>query len=499
MNVQLQRGFRGLFAFVLTLSIVLAAAASGYAQGSNLGRDQDPMVVSGEALKGLWGSKLPKLRLMSEQGGKLVPVPFQVDKVDVDGKYIIAGQTVPPEVAKEVGFEEPPESEKRQKRIKAFEKSRKDWEKKFAGDKDAAQKLEQQRAQAYFEERDDELDYNDELVFMAKDAGGPVDRAKWPAPRGIELALRDPVAGGTGWLYLIDYASADTPPLSASDYVTYKPQGDMVESTTLRLDFVDDKPLVLEGGYPRKNGKELPNLVDRFKMRITLKPWPFFCASLDFDENNIRAVTLGYKDGPVRVIRRNLFWLVIAGIKLPFIPQAFVYYTFYENGVMGPTEIRNPIDPKKILCKGSVGGGGIDFRSNMTGARVYTPSKSETKVLNVRFDEKRQDVALDHQYSVVALRDSDGTAFLIRVEQGPELKAAGVNQQLFLTDNPEVKMKPEVEPGARYTGFGVNVLQVPKGVFYLYFYMYLVNDFKAGDEAKFMNILDKPVEVKTNI
>ena len=49
------------------------------------------------------------------------------------------------------------------------------------------------------------LDYNDELVFMARDAGGRVAKEKWPTPEGLERAERaegeaEPEAVATGKL-----------------------------------------------------------------------------------------------------------------------------------------------------------------------------------------------------------------------------------------------------------------------------------------------------------
>ena len=78
-------------------------------------------------------------------------------------------------------------------------------------------------------------------------------------------------------------------------------------------------------------GTIIPNVLDRFKVRIKVRPTPLFCIPLEFDENNVRAFTIGYKDGPVRVIRRNIFWVVLAGVRIPFAPASLGRYPAIQN------------------------------------------------------------------------------------------------------------------------------------------------------------------------
>lgn len=480
----------------LALIILALATSAAHAEDKTLTRTLDPVIVSGEKLKPLWNAKTESLRLMALQGGKLVPIPFQIDKIDPDGNYIIAMGTVPKDVIEEVDLDDRPESEKRAERIEDFEKRREKYRKRVAKGELSNEAFEALRTAAYHTEQLDALDYNDELVFMARDAGGRVAKEKWPTPEGLELTLKDPLTNATGWVYLL-YWKAGLPPLgSDADYVKYEPNGDIVETSMMKLDFVDDKPLIMERIFPRRaNGDQLPNIVDRFKMRIKIKPTPLFCMSLNFDESNIEAFTVGYKDGPVRVIRRNIFWLKIAGIKLPFVPQAQVYYTFYETGLTGPAEVQNPFDPTLLLCKGSVGGGGMDFLKSMNGARVTTEANPGTAVFDGHMSEAEENLVRDNQRWASIVREADKTAFLIRIVQGERLRKAGVNNQLFYYDDIDMDMEPESEPGARYAGFGVNILQVPKGTFKLWFHICVTADYSDEKRAEYLNIVDYPVVV----
>lgn len=486
--------------FLLTAGLVGLVAfwepIGALAQSDSMTREVDPVVISGDLLKDMWGVKLDGLRLLASDGQKMRVIPFQIDKVDPDGNYIIPSGSVPRDVIDAVGFDDRPESKKRVDRIRNFEKHLRHYEKEVQEGKIDAAQIEKLRHDAYFEEHEDELDYNDDLVFLARDAGARVAQKFWPGDGGIEIEIRDPIDGGKAWAYLLSWDSKKAPALSDRDYVNYQPNGDIVESPLMRLNFVDDSPLVMEEAFPKRDGKELPNIIDRFKMRIKLRIKPLFCLGFEFDENNIKAYTVGYKDGPIRVLRRNVFWIVLAGIKLPFVPQALVYYTFYENGLYGPTEIQNPFDPKYVLCSGSVGGGGLDFLQNMTGARISTDANNGTAVFDGTMSPAEKKLVTDNQRWAVVTREDERIGFIIRVVYGPELARAGVNNKFFFVDDPNEKMEPEREPGARYTGFGVNILEVPKGKFKLWFYMYISGEFDPNDQVHYLRILDQPLEIK---
>lgn len=72
---------------------------------------------------------------------------------------------------------------------------------------------------------DPTLDANDEVVFMARDAGGRAPLAAGgPAgtvpASGVELTVTDPVDGSTGWAYLFRRSGA-LPPGAGQQYVSY--------------------------------------------------------------------------------------------------------------------------------------------------------------------------------------------------------------------------------------------------------------------------------------
>lgn len=126
-------------------------------------RPQDPVVVKGASFPAFSGAPLGDLVLFAYRSGTWAPIPFQIDEVNITGTYVISDGGL--------------------------------------------------------------LDANDELVFMAGDAGDSVSTAIWPADTQSRLYSRyaitvtDPLsAGGQAWVYF--YRSTTLIPSSAR-YITW--------------------------------------------------------------------------------------------------------------------------------------------------------------------------------------------------------------------------------------------------------------------------------------
>jgi hypothetical protein len=130
---------------------------------STLDRFEDPVVITGSQFPAFSGVPLRQLVLYAYRGGDWQAVPFQIDEVNISGTYVISDGGL--------------------------------------------------------------LDANDELVFMAGDAGGVVSTAAWPADAQARLHARyaitvsDPLSvSQQAWVYL--YRSA-TLTRSQASYVTW--------------------------------------------------------------------------------------------------------------------------------------------------------------------------------------------------------------------------------------------------------------------------------------
>ncbi|MCW5828844.1 MAG: hypothetical protein KIT79_05965 [Deltaproteobacteria bacterium] len=459
----------------------------------SLRREIDPVVVSGDPVKPLWGRKISSLRLQVRRDGAWAAIPFQIDKVDGDGDYFIATSTIPQEIRDETGFEDVPEEKKRARRIKKFEGERKKLERQVEEGKLTQAELDDRRRNAYFEEDLEKLDYNDEVVFMGRDAGDQASWDTWPSPDGVELEITDPLDGGRAWAYLFFFASSP-PPLSKDDYITYHPERDFIVTRLSEIDFNDENPMLVESIVGKPPGSPvIPNVLDRFKMRIRIRPIGLFCASLNFDENNARAFTIGYKDGPVRLLRRNIFWIVIAGVRLPFAPKIVMYFKFYENGLAASSDLYVPFNPKYFVCEGSRFTAGLDFRKNTYGARVFTKDNKDL-VIDGKMSPAEIDRVKPNQDWIAGYLPSRA-ALMSRMIYDPEMVRHGAKMDFHFLDDGELEDKPEHEPGQHVIGYTIDVKNFPKGKYYVGFSIYTAYDFEPEQVQELLNVDDNPLKV----
>src|SRR3989337_2666926 len=136
------------------LLVVALSFSNAWAQTKTIKRTEVPALVQGSALKALDGKPIASMSLMviKKVGGKLEPIPFQIDERDASGSYV---------------FNQGPEK---------------------SADADNGA-----------------LDGNDELAFMVKDTGDQAPKAVWPpdATIGVEIKVIDTTDGGLGWAYLV--------------------------------------------------------------------------------------------------------------------------------------------------------------------------------------------------------------------------------------------------------------------------------------------------------
>ncbi|MHA1570112.1 MAG: hypothetical protein ACTSXZ_11640, partial [Alphaproteobacteria bacterium] len=158
----------------LLLWATLLHDVSGAAEvaAKNLTRDVDPVVISGKQIPTMNNRPIDQLRLYALKNGALQPVPFQIDQRDPNGELVFPLGDQP------------------------------------TADTDAGR-----------------FDANDELVFMAMDAGDHA--AKPPLPdncrQAVLITLRDPQTGRQAYVYLL--AFDDPPPPAKTDYVSWDAAG----------------------------------------------------------------------------------------------------------------------------------------------------------------------------------------------------------------------------------------------------------------------------------
>src|SRR5207248_1109409 len=137
----------------------------------------DWVVLQGKELPRLKGTHKDKVRLYAQKNGTLQPIPYQVDERTPEGNYC---------------FTDGPE----EMRVRDTDNGL--------------------------------IDDNDEVVFMARDAGDLADEKGFPAgQKAVHLIqLTDPVDNTTGWVYA--FVFDEPPPRSTRKYSWFEKTGDTI-------------------------------------------------------------------------------------------------------------------------------------------------------------------------------------------------------------------------------------------------------------------------------
>lgn len=269
-------------AVVLLLACAMVALAAQRAAAGPLARPAEPVVVSGAALLALPHPHTDHLRLYRWRDGGFAPVPYQFDARDKNGDVQLSREH-------------------------------------FA------------------------LDANDELVFMAGDAGERADPAALPADStaGLEIAIDDPVDGGRGWVYLLAF-TAPPAPLASPPYAVIDPDGLRVQSAQYSVEYGKGVNVFTAMRINPAAGGTGENLLRQTRMtgEPTLRLL-FTDLTLHFDEHTTVARIEGVKNGPVRAIRQVRLSIDL-GKMFPDLPNGTTHTYHYRDGFDSPAKISVP-------------------------------------------------------------------------------------------------------------------------------------------------------------
>lgn len=159
---------------------------------------------------------------------------------------------------------------------------------------------------SYFAADDGVWDNNDEICFMAQDAGDLAAPTAWPA--GVnqtsrdEIQVRDPLTGNLAWVYVFTAPTVTPVPtqyVSFSGTATNQTTGkNAAGGTNYVIDFVDGAPQTQSVmAIGTGNGGDGTDLVDRGKTRAKV-------LFLWYTEDDVVGTIAGTKLGPIRLIER---------------------------------------------------------------------------------------------------------------------------------------------------------------------------------------------------
>jgi hypothetical protein len=169
--------------------------------------------------------------------------------------------------------------------------------------------------ESYFSETDGILDGNDELVFMARDAGDQAGIGNWienaesKQYRRYELNVSDPTdPARSAWVYIYRSSTLTYTPLQ--DYVSANSATDEISSAYYRIGH-DTNGIFDRLQITTSGGGNNADIVDREKFRV--------CGAIAFItyevcEDHLAAYNRLYKDGPVRVIREQTYQFALPGL-----------------------------------------------------------------------------------------------------------------------------------------------------------------------------------------
>lgn len=250
----------------------------------SLSRTHDPVVLPGRLVATIGTSETSRLRLVRFDDGNPVAMPFQFDQRDRRGDVVVPG----PETF--------------------------------------------------------EFDENDELVFMAKDAGdrAPGDPCAEGACEGaLEIRVAEPSGSRQAWAYLLAYR--EPPVVERHDpYVTFDDDGRLARSDAYSVEYARGRNYFTGLRVGPAAGGAGSNLLRQTHMVGS----PTFSlllskVTLNFTEQNSIVEIDGVREGPVRAVRRARL-SVDMGPMFPDLPSGIAYTYHYATAYLTPSKVSFP-------------------------------------------------------------------------------------------------------------------------------------------------------------
>ncbi len=390
-----------LFPFILVFNILLISSSRGFAISSaqpipkTLQRQYDIVTINGSLLSRLAGKDISHLRLYACSAGKLLPIPYQIDERDPAGEYVFTGGDL------------------------------------------AGMDLDRGK-----------LDANDELVFLCSQTGDQATQDLWPegSTAGHEIIISDPRdAAQKGWAYLL-YFPKDPPAPATEDYLSYDPVQDRIFCKYYTVGYKKGYTLYTDLIYPKEFGGSGKDIIDRLKIRLYVKLLSGL-VRIKRTEDDIRCKVVGWKDGPIRVLRNTEnYFRVLFNIPSPSLFAVTEYYPHYFTV---PMRFSVPFNLKWVMNKFVVSGFAAyaypDFHKSLVGAMGYT----NRNLQGIHFTGQTSEETILEKYDLSNL----GWGYFVKEGEGNWLcriyfpDAFLQYFQFYMKDDLSSKNPPEDEPG----------------------------------------------------
>ena len=415
-----------ILSIIITIIFVQGLALSNASTTSK--RTIDPVIINGKNFEFILGHPINNYNLYSYKDDKLIIVPFQIDKI-INGNYVLT--------------------------------SGKDKSKNT----------------------NNNFDKDDELVFMAKDAGDKIKNYKFKdAISCAEIEVTDPETSDKSWVYLTVYRTATQK--STVDYVDYN-AGNLTITAANYIAAFDKNHLVAASHYAfgKGLGGNGTNLIDRVKVRISMTS---LGVTLNPTEDDIKVREYGYIDGPVRVIIHTKNTITVLGIPVVSTEQDTVYYYTYAEF---PFAAKFPIKPSAF--RATV----IDDFRNCIGWKFYSSTNLAGQVIDGKMDDSEKSLNLSPwKWSVITNEKFGFWSRCISPAASP------VKVYLYYNDNSNAVDKHENIKG-ELPGIGSDFkegwLDLKTNFIKFNLVHFFTKSFSPGMEKEIINVHDNPL--KTSI
>lgn len=345
-------------------------------------RTWQPLVIGGAQIHQLLGARISYLEVVALRDGRPVPIPFQVDERLADGRYALPYGREP-----------------------------------------------------VLDDNPGVLDAADEIAMMLSDLGPRVTAADVLRPGAIEIAVADPLGGPPRYAYI---AVVEFPRRSLDRYVEFENERNVIESDAYRIGFTNEMPT--DFALQERKGENRPNMIDRFKIRVSARVLNYF--NLSLDEGRLINRLVAWRAGPVRVIRRiDHAMRLVLGIRSP---EVVSYNFFYRDYVQNPFEVRFPWIPRILFGDIKVRIA-LDF-TDLSGFRL------------VWSDMEREPIDIRATRGIAILGESDtapsirwigfsGRGRIVVQTLAPAPILERIDRRLFFRHDPELSDPPERVPG----------------------------------------------------
>lgn len=243
-----------------------------------------PVVITGKELPTFINVPAARISAMSMRKDGVVSIPFQIDKRDRKGRYVLSNKS---------------------------------------------------------NSLSTRLENNDECVFMATDAGDRIENylVRFSQQQVVEVSIIDPQTDRRRWVYLVETKPDEQPAVMAPGYVHYDADKDSLETPAFKIGFSRSLPFLVNSlqWHADTSDKWTRNVADTMKIRHVGK-----LMGQDFvrTHEDYNSQLIGVKKGPVRVIRRTLNTVrVVAFFRSPSVS---IDYIVFSNGFQMDTTIDFP-------------------------------------------------------------------------------------------------------------------------------------------------------------